>query len=361
MSKTLFTAALILALSTSLAHGESRYHRGQNQDAASNSTASMQRSAQRGQEQQVAGTQTRSFRGNGGTSDQQVSGNRGQGMLARQQQKMQVKINNHTQINQAGAVGSSVVMGNNNTVNSTSSQMLGNTFQNTRNESGSMMSRGNHGDRSRFTAQSRLGGQQVASEGQVRMMQSGIRNEIGQTGSISSTITGGNMNTAHSASIAMSGVQQRQEMMQPSAMQAQSAMQEGRHSRGQRDAAIGQMATPSERGGMMQSSIRNEVRQTGNISSTITGGDNNIANAASLSMTGTRNVQEVRNTISGTGDIVSRISSGSNNRANAASLTLGETSVGGRVVNDVRNTGAISSTIEAGSNNQANAASISIN
>lgn len=223
------------------------------------------------------------------------------------------------------------------------------------------MSRYGRGDRGETVSRNSMTAQRPTAEPQRNMMQAEIRNEIGQTGSISSTIRSGNMNTANAASISMSGMQQSREMMQPSTV-SRSSMQEQRVSRGaMENTALGQNSTGGRQGGLMRASIRNEVHQTGAISSTIGGGDNNIANAASLSMTGTSNIHKVRNSISGTGDISSRIVDGSNNRANAASITMGENAVGGRVINDVSNTGAISSLIKDGSNNQANAASISIN
>ena len=62
------------------------------------------------------------------------------------------------------------------------------------------------------------------------------------------------------------------------------------------------------------------------------------------------------NRVNTTGNISSTIKNGNNNQANAASISMGGSmAVKGRVVNEVENTGNISSSVEGGNNNQANA------
>lgn len=361
MKKSLITAAVVLALSASMAHADSRSHRAAQQQNTAPAT-----------EQSVTTTsQPAATTGQGNRADRavQVKG-RGQLLMQQQGQRAQVTMSNQNNLNQTGNIGS-MVIGNQNSVNTGSSvaQMSATNVQTMQGASVGGMQR--HRERmgagattaATTTPQTGDAGQQVQNPGQGQgraVQKSDISNTIQQTGAISSTVTGGNLNSANAASLSMTSVT-RNPIATSSEQVAGSSMGQGRRGA----AATGETALGrqpgAQRNGLMSTAIRNEVQQTGAISSAISGGDNNSANAASIAMKGTTLGGGVRNAIVGTGDISAKISDGNDNRANAGSVALGETTVGGHVVNDVRNTGAISSTIEQGSNNMANAASISIN
>lgn len=363
MKKSLLTAAIVLALSASMAHADSRGHRGNRQQ---NTSAATEQSVPTTIQQQAVTTPSTATTGQMHRSANAVQANgRGQLMLP-QGQRSQVTMSNQNNLNQTGHVGS-MVIGNNNNVNTGSSvaQMSSTNVQAMQAAPATTMKQ--HRNRMGTTASTDTAatqgtgtGQQVQHPRQGQAVQkSDISNTIQQTGAISSTVTGGNLNNANAASLSMSSVT-RTPTTTASEQVTGTSMRQGRgQSAPTGETALGRQG--GHKNGMMSTAIRNEVQQTGAISSAISGGDNNSANAASLAMKGTTLGGGVRNSIVGSGDISAKISGGSDNRANAGSVALGQTSIGGNVVNDVRNTGAISSTIEEGSNNMANAASISIN
>lgn len=362
MKKSLLTAAVVLALSASMAHADSRGHRGNRQQ---NTSAATEQSVPTTTQQQAITTPSTATTGQTNRSANAVQANgRGQLMLP-QGQRSQVSMSNQNSLNQTGNVGS-MVIGNQNNVNTGSSvaQMSSTNVQAMQAAPATTMKQ--HRNRMGTTAAVGTATQETGTAQQVQhprqgqaVQKSDISNTIQQTGAISSTVTGGNLNNANAASLSMSSVT-RTPTTTASEQAAGSSMRQGRgQSTPSGETALGRQG--GQKNGMMSTAIRNEVQQTGAISSTISGGDNNSANAASLAMKGTTLGGGVRNSIVGSGDISAKISGGSDNRANAGSVALGQTSIGGNVVNDVRNTGAISSTIEEGSNNMANAASISIN
>lgn len=374
MKKSLIIAAVVLALSASMVQAESRSnHRAGRQQSA---TPASEQTVSTTSQQPTITTQPTTTAVQNNRFGRALQANGRNQMLMQQGQRSQVSMSNQNSLNQTGNVGS-LVIGNQNSVNTGSSvaQMSATNTQTMQAAPMTMMKR-HRGQMGAGTAtavtpgattntapQTSDAGQQVQNPGQGRAVQkSDISNTIQQTGAISSTVTGGNFNRANAASLSMTSVTRNQ----PTATSEQvagSSMGQGRRggvASGSGEAALGGQQGGQQKG-MMSTAIRNEVQQTGAISSTISGGDNNRANAASLAMTGTTIGGGVRNSIIGSGDVSARISGGSDNRANAGSVALGQTSVSGRVVNDVRNTGAISSTIENGSNNMANAASISIN
>ena len=115
-------------------------------------------------------------------------------------------------------------------------------------------------------------------------------------------------------------------------------------------------------GSLVKANITNEIKKTGDITSTISGGDNNQANAASIAVNGNADIKgSITNRVDKTGDITAMIKDGDNNQANAASIAVNGAVVDGQVINDVEKTGDITSMIEDGDNNQANAASVSLN
>jgi hypothetical protein len=360
MKKSLLTAAVVLALSASMAHADSRGHRGNRQQ---NTSAATEQSVPTTTQQQAITTPSTATTGQTNRSANAVQANgRGQLMLP-QGQRSQVSMSNQNSLNQTGNVGS-MVIGNQNNVNTGSSvaQMSSTNVQAMQAAPATTMK----GHRNRMGTTAAVGtatqetgtAQQVQNQGQA-VQKSDISNTVQQTGAISSTVTGGNLNNANAASLSMTSVT-RTPTPTASEQVTGTSMRQGRgQSAPTGETALGRQG--GHKNGMMSTAIRNEVQQTGAISSTISGGDNNSANAASLAMKGTTLGGGVRNSIVGSGDISAKISGGSDNRANAGSVALGQTSIGGNVVNDVRNTGAISSTIEEGSNNMANAASISIN
>jgi hypothetical protein len=115
-------------------------------------------------------------------------------------------------------------------------------------------------------------------------------------------------------------------------------------------------------GSLVKANITNEIKKTGDITSTISGGDDNQANAASIAVNGQADIKgSITNRVDKTGDITAMIKDGDGNQANAASIAVNGAVVDGQVINDVEKTGDITSMIEDGDNNQANAASISLN
>lgn len=364
MKKSLLTAAIVLALSASMAHADSRGHRGTRQQ---NTTAATEQSVPTTTQQQAITTPSTATTGQTNRSANAVQANgRGQLMLP-QGQRSQVTMSNQNNLNQTGHVGS-MVIGNNNNVNTGSSvaQMSSTNVQAMQAAPATTMKR--HRNRMMGTAASSDTAatqgtgttQQVQNPRQGQAVQkSDISNTVQQTGAISSTVTGGTLNNANAASLSMSSVTRNPTTTASEQVTGSSTRQGRGQSAPTGETALGRQG--GQKNGMMSTAIRNEVQRTGAISSSISGGDNNSANAASLAMKGTTLGGGVRNSIVGSGDVSAKISGGSDNRANAGSVALGQTSIGGNVVNDVRNTGAISSTIEEGSNNMANAASISIN
>ena len=115
-------------------------------------------------------------------------------------------------------------------------------------------------------------------------------------------------------------------------------------------------------GSLVKANITNEIKKTGDITSTISGGDDNQANAASIAVNGQADIKgSITNRVDKTGDITAMIKDGDGNQANAASIAVNGAVVDGQVINDVEKTGDITSMIEDGDNNQPTAASVSLN
>ena len=114
-------------------------------------------------------------------------------------------------------------------------------------------------------------------------------------------------------------------------------------------------------GTLVKANVHNEIKRAGNISSMITGGNDNQANAASIAVNGNASVTgSLYNRVNTKGDITSMVKNGDNNQANAASISVNGAVIDGQIINNVHRTGDISAMVQNGNNNQANAASIAI-
>ncbi len=113
---------------------------------------------------------------------------------------------------------------------------------------------------------------------------------------------------------------------------------------------------------LVSANIHNRIDQAGDITSIVTSGDNNQANAASIAITGNSQVSgKVVNRINTAGNITATVEDGSGNLANAGTVSMRGAVSSGKVMNRVRETGDITSMVSGGDNNQANAASIAVN
>jgi hypothetical protein len=121
---------------------------------------------------------------------------------------------------------------------------------------------------------------------------------------------------------------------------------------------------PGNTGGstLVTADIRNSIKRAGDITSIVSGGRNNQANAASVVITDNSDVSgSLMNKVNTSGDLTAIVEGGRNNIANAGTVSVRGAVVSGAVANEVKNTGDITSTVSKGRNNQANAASIAIN
>ncbi len=113
---------------------------------------------------------------------------------------------------------------------------------------------------------------------------------------------------------------------------------------------------------LVTADIQNKIKRSGNITSIVSEGRNNQANAASVVITDGSEVSgSLMNKVNTSGDLTAIVEGGRNNIANAGTISVRGAVVSGAVVNEVSNTGDITSTVTKGRNNQANSASIAVN
>lgn len=113
---------------------------------------------------------------------------------------------------------------------------------------------------------------------------------------------------------------------------------------------------------LVTADIQNTIKKAGDITSTVSDGKNNQANAASVVITGKSNVSgSLMNKVDTTGDLTAIVEGGRNNIANAGTISVKGAVSAGSVMNKVKDTGDITSIVSDGRNNQANSASIAIN
>ena len=113
---------------------------------------------------------------------------------------------------------------------------------------------------------------------------------------------------------------------------------------------------------LVTADIQNKIITAGDITSIVSKGQNNQANAASVVITNGSAVSgSLMNKINTTGDLTAIVEDGRNNIANAGTISVKGAVSEGTVVNEVKNTGDITSIVSEGRNNQANSASVAIN
>lgn len=113
---------------------------------------------------------------------------------------------------------------------------------------------------------------------------------------------------------------------------------------------------------LVTADIQNKIKKAGDITSIVSKGQNNQANAASVVISNGSNVSgSLMNKINTSGDLTAIVEEGRNNIANAGTISVKGAVSEGAVVNEVTNTGDVTSIVSKGRNNQANSASVAIN
>lgn len=113
---------------------------------------------------------------------------------------------------------------------------------------------------------------------------------------------------------------------------------------------------------MVSATLSNRIERAGDITSLVSDGDHNQANAAAIAITGNSQVSgKVVNRIDTAGNITATVEDGSNNLANAGSVAIRGAVSSGKIMNRVGETGDITAMVSGGDSNQANAASVAIN